>query len=362
MDALAHKPTLHQTLARLRSLFERRAQDQVFAQFQVPSTVLADFGQQYTAGYCDAPDPNERIRFWDRLLAENAALEDDSVPAAYLSEMDQGIYGGLLGGDVQFMAHPENGWISSMVAPLLNDWSEFDRLRFDRHHPWFQRYLDQLDIFVRGAAGKFGISHFILIDGLNSVFELVGATNTYMSLFEHPDMVRRAIELAYEINAAIHDAFFERVPLLEGGTCSNMCGWLPGRIVSESVDPFHMTSLAYFEDWGREPIERILGHFDGGVIHLHGNGRHLLETVCSLRGVQAIRLGDDKGFPLAFDLVDQLRARAGSMPLVLEVGYPQFVESLQQHRLTGGVIYQVAGTPDIDTANRTMERVRDYRC
>jgi hypothetical protein len=48
---------------------------------------------------------------------------------------------------------------------------------------------------------------------------------------------------------------------------------MPGRIVSESLGPFHMTSVAYFEKWGREPAERILGTFDGGVIHIHGNGR-----------------------------------------------------------------------------------------
>ena len=362
MARLTYKPSLHDTLARLRSLFERRAPDQVFAQFQVPSEAVADFGRRFSAGYCEAPEPGERIRFWDRRLAEHACLEDDAVPAAYLSEMDQGLYGGLLGGEVQFMAHPENGWISSMVAPLLDDWSQFDRLRFDPGHPWFRRYLNQMDVFVRGAAGKFGISHFILIDGLNFVFELVGATKTYLSLDERPDMVRRAIELAFDVNVAVQEAFFDRVPLLEGGTSSNMCGWLPGRIVSESVDPFHMTSPAYLETWGREPIERILGRFDGGVVHLHGNGRHLLETVCSLKGVQAIRLGDDTGFPTAFEVLERLRARAGQMPLVVEVAYPRFVESLEQHRLSGGVIYQVADTPDVDTANRTMDHVRRYRC
>jgi hypothetical protein len=106
-----------------------------------------------------------------------------------------------------------------------------------------------------------------------------------MALDEHPDQVRRAIDLAFDINVRVQDEFFARVPLLDNGTASNMAGWLPGgRIVSESVDPFHMTSVDYFERWGREPVERILRRFDGGVFHLHGNGRHLLEAVCSLPG------------------------------------------------------------------------------
>ena len=55
---------------------------------------------------------------------------------------------------------------------------------------------------------------------------------------------------------------------LAGGTLSNFAQWIPGRIVSESVDPFHMTSVAYFETWGREPAERILSRFDGGVVRV----------------------------------------------------------------------------------------------
>ena len=42
------------------------------------------------------------------------------------------------------------------------------------------RYLDQLAIFAEGAGDRFGLSHFILVDSLNFVFELFGATRTYL--------------------------------------------------------------------------------------------------------------------------------------------------------------------------------------
>lgn len=84
-----------------------------------------------------------------------------------------------------------------------------------------------------------------------------------------------------------------------------------GRVISESVDPFHMTSVEYFERWRREQLEQIFAEFDGGVTHLHGNGRHLLEAVSSVRGLKAIALGDDRGFPPAFDVLAGLKRRAG---------------------------------------------------
>jgi len=361
MLQLEFKRNAADAVARLRHLYRRQAPDRIFATFQLPHPALDEFARTHGDGTCGDPDPVARVAFWERWLTARAGVEDDSIPAAYLSEMDQGLYGGMLGGDVRFMAHPDSGWISSMVAPLLQDWSEFDNLRIDRSAPWFQRYLTQLDAFAAAAAGRFGVSHFILIDSLNFVFELVGATNTYVSLLEQPELVRRAIDFAFTLNVLVQDTFFERVGLLDGGTASNMVQWIDGRIVSESVDPFHMTSVDYFETWGREPVERIFAHYDGGVLHIHGNGRHLLEAVSSLRGLQAIYLGDDRGFPEAFDVLGHLQTRTGNVPLVVSTGWDRFADALRRRTLPGGVLYQVAGARSADDVNRLMESVRAYR-
>lgn len=361
MNMLAYKHGWVEVLARLRSLYERRAMDRIFATMTVPSAALRKFAQQHPNPECGYPDPAERAGFWDELLAERIVLEDDSLPSAYLSELDQGLYGGLLGGQVSFMVHPEIGWISSMVPPLLEDWSEFGGLRFEESHPWWQRYCRQLDVFAAHSAGKWGISHFILIDNLNFVFELIGATRTYLSVEEHPDMVGRAVELAFELNVKVQQRFFQAVPSLEGGTFSNFGQWIPGRILSESLDPFHMTLVADFEKWGREPAERILGQFDGGVIHLHGNGRHLLRAASTLKGLKAILLLDDRGFPRAFEALKDLQPLAGGVPLSLFADYAAFQQGLDRHELPGGVIYQVLNVPDARAANRCMEAVRAYR-
>jgi hypothetical protein len=348
-------------LTRLSALYEGQARDRVFATMDVPGPTLADFARRYPQPECDYPDPLERARFWDALFRERVDIEDDSLPGAYLSEFDQGLYGGLLGGEVRFLAHREVGWVSSMLPPLLSNWSEFERLRFDPSHPWWARYGRQLEVFVEQGGGKWGISHFILIDALNFVFELVGATQTYLSVEQCPDQVRRAIDFAHDLNVRVQRTFFESVPMLQGGTLSNFAQWIPGRIVSESLDPYHMTSVDYFERWGREPAERMLGAFDGGVLHIHGNGRHLLRAVATLRGLKAVLLLDDKGFPLACDVLPELKARTGDVPVALFIEYPKFVERLERHELLGGVMYQVRNVPDVAAANRCMEKVRAYR-
>lgn len=359
---LAYKANAAQVLSGLRDLYERQAGDRIYAALSIPSPALERFGQQNPEGFCQYVEPEVRVRFWEERLAELAQLEDDSLPVAYLSEMDQGLYGGLVGGRIQYMCDTVSGWISSMVPPLLEDLAALTSLQVDGNGTVFERYRRQLEVFVESGRGRFGVSHFILIDGLNFVFELVGATRTYEALLDAPDLVRQAIDFAFELNLKVQETYFERAWQIEGGTFSNMAQWLPGRIVSESVDPFHMTSVEYFEQWGREPAERILGHFDGGVMHVHGNGRHLLEVVASVRGIKALYLGDDTGYPAAFEVLDQIQARTGDLPLVVQAPFPAFVQRLRQGDLPGGAFYLVSGVPGLDEANRLMEVVRSYRC
>ena len=360
-ECFGYCPDLEMRLERLRALYEERPQDRIFARMDVETNALRKFAAKYPPGYTTCPALAQRVEFWDELLAERAAIHDDSIPSVYLSEMDQGLYGGIVGGNVQFMAHPENGWISSMVPPILEDWEGLSTLAIDRQSRWYRYYLEELEEFRAAGQGKFGISHFILIDGLNFVFELFGATQTYLELIDRPAKVREAIDFAFRLNVDVQHTFFAHAPLLAGGTCSNMVEWIPGRVVSESVDPFHMTSVDCFEEWGRAPVERILAAFDGGVVHIHGNGRHLLEAVATVRGLKAVYLADDLHFPPAFSLLGELRRRLGGMPVVVKADFPEFAEALAMHRLEGGVLYKVEGVPGVETANRAMEQVRDYR-
>ena len=362
---LSYKPDGYAVLERLRRLYVGRDQSLVLAAMEIPSPALEHMGQLHPTGFCEYPDPWERAGYWDARFLEKLPVRDDSIPSAYLSEMDQGLYGGLVGGQVRFLSDPESGWISSMVEPILKDWAEFDRLPtfdpLDQGNPWLQRYLKQLEVFLEVGRGKWAISHFILIDGLNFAYELRGATESYLAIIERPDTVRRVIDYAYDLNVKVQSIFFERIPLLEGGTCSNFAQWIPGRIVSESLDPFHMTSLDYFESWGREPAERIMAHFDGGVIHIHGNGRHLLSAASTLKGLKAILLGDDRGYPPAFEILPQIKRQTGDVPLIVfNVGFEDFQTALQKGRLLGGVFYHVQNVPDVDSANRCMDAVRAY--
>ncbi len=361
MDSIAYKPGAGDVIERLNKLYERKAGDQIFADFQIPTRTMEQFRADHAEGYTSYPDPHVRARFWDSLLKEKSLCEDDQIPSAYLSEFDQGLYGALIGGEIQFLKDPGTGWISSMVKPMMDDLTQFQLLPFEENHPWFRLYLQQLDIFSRVSENRFGISHFILIDSLNFVFELVGATKTYLSLFEVPDTVRKIIDFAFDLNVRVQETFFENTPSYLGGTFSNMVQWVPGRVISESVDPFHMTSVEDYQEWGERNVQRMFNHFDGGVLHIHSNGRHLLNAVSRLEGLKAILMLDEKDNPPAFDVLQEIKKKVGDVPLVVNVNEDTFEYHLKRNTLPGGVFYVVKSAKSVDEVNRTMEVVRKYR-
>jgi hypothetical protein len=322
---------------------------------------MDQYRRDHVEGYTSYPDPLERARFWDGLLKEKTLCEDDQIPTAYLSEFDQGLYGALIGGEIQFLDDPGSGWISSMVKPMMEDLTQFKLRPFEDSHPWFKKYLRQMEIFSQVSENRFGLSHFILIDSLNFAFELVGATKTYLSLFEVPDLVREIIDFAFDLNVKVQETFFNNTPSFMGGTFSNMVQWVPGRVISESVDPFHMTSVEDYEQWGEENVQRMFDHFDGGVLHIHSNGRHLLEAVSRLKGLKAILMLDEKDNPPAFEVLHEIQTQTGNVPLIVSVNEDVFESHLSKNTLPGGVFYWVKSSKSVDEVNRIMERVRKYR-
>jgi hypothetical protein len=361
MEKIGYKKGAADVIDRLTKLYERQAGDRIFADYQIPTRTMEKFRAEHPEGYTSYPDPEVRARFWDSLLSEKSLCEDDQIPTAYLSEFDQGLYGALIDGEIQFLQDPGTGWISSMVKPMMEDLTQFNALPFEESHPWFQKYLKQMEVFTRVSENRFGISHFILIDSLNFVFELVGATKTYLSMFEVPDKVKEIIDYAFDLNVRVQEAFFAHTPSWKGGTFSNMVQWVPGRVISESVDPFHMTSVEDYEQWGEQNVQRIFDHFDGGVLHIHSNGRHLLNAVSRLKGLKAILMLDEKDNPPAFEVLPEIKKEVGDVPLVVSVNEDVFEQQLKKNTLPGGVFYWVKSTKSVEDVNRIMEKVRKYR-
>jgi hypothetical protein len=352
-----------QVFERMAELFEGRGKDKIYARMMVPSKALSDYKKNNPENEIAYPDPGIRAAFWEEYLKETILLEDDSLPLAYMSEFDEGLYAALLGGEMRFLNNHDWGWVSSMSVPFVESAEELRNLKIDTNSKWAKVYTDQLEYYAEHSAGKYGISHFILIDGLNLLIELRGATNMYYDCIDAPETIEWFLPIAREINYWVQDKYFETIGLYEGGTISNMGQWIPGKIVSESFDPFHMAGPEFFYKWGAANAEEMLSHYDGGVCHIHsGNGQHLIPLVSEVKGLKMIALIDEEWNSFkSFHRLEEIDKERREIPISISLPCEVFREKLIGHELPGNIFYNITGVSSIEEANRLMEQVRDYR-
>jgi len=360
---MIYKKNFKMVMERLRGFYAGESRDRIFAKMMVESAALRTYAGVYPDGTIPYPDLNIRADFWNSYLSEQTDLIDDSIPAAYMSEFDEGLYSALLGASIQFQYLPETGRVCSMSKPLLEKFEDWRSLKLDTDGYWANQYKKQLEFFKQDGQLKYGISHFIIINGLNMSFELRGATNAFYDVIEFPEEMKEFFDFARKVNFWVQDTFFEIIGLFEGGTFSNYGQWMPGRIISESIDPFHMASIDYFEEWGRDTLEKVFARYDGGCLHIHqGNGKHLIHTASTVKGVKIISIvdenfNDDKAY-MHLEEYDKLR---GEIPLIITIPYDIFMVMMEKGQLPANNFYNVKNVPDAATANKAMEKILEYR-
>jgi len=360
---LVNKKNHPDVMKRLDTLYSRKGLDRVFAIMGQPNPVINDYSKRFAEGETEYPDPEWRALFWrDVCLSYAADLEDDSLPVAYLIEFDQGLMAGMFNADVRMMRNPKNGWISSMSFPFVKTADDLPRMVVDRDNIWFKRYLKQMRLYKDICTGVYGISHLTSLTGLNALMEFMGATGAYYALIDEPDKAVKFFDDTVQFNKQIYDEFFNCIGLTNSGTFGYAAQWVPGKIIADSVDAFHMTSADMFRQFGKKPLADLIDYYDGVMMHIHSNGLHLLEDVCSIKNVKCIQLGDDAkaGFAM-YERMDELDIRRGDVPLIISIPAEVFVNRLETKKLHGNVLYLVSNAPDVYESNKIMEKVRAYR-
>ena len=358
---MLYKKNYREVIARLKDLYSGGGRDRIYAKMEIPNPAIEKMKCELKDGPAPCPDLEERADFWDEMLSAYGDLRDDSIPCAYISEADQGLAGGMLGGEVRFLLDTATGWVSSMAPPFAESVRDIYTYKIDINNKWYRYYDEELKIFRRKAGDKFGVSHWCSLDGLHLLAEMRGFTETYYAMIDDPDACRYVINFASALALTLQNRFFEVVGLFEGGTCSNMAQWLPGRCISGSVDMYHLASANLFEEWGREHIQKMINCFDGAVLHIHSNGHHLIEHISSLKNLKAILLLDDEWNTPAYQDMERLDPLREGVPYCIAIPFEAFTDRLTKGELYPNVFYTVSGVPDTETANLLMKDVIEYR-
>lgn len=361
------KQNQKEAVDRLRTLYDKKGENQIFARMQValPAQVAENIRRKQAGIPLDAfPSAAQIFPHWEEYLVFHDTLADDWVPSIYPLQYDQGIYGALFGAQMELnRAGGAVGAVSSMTSPL-EDKTLAQLLELVGHPDadWIRRMETDLRYLADRSRGRWGVAVTITIDGINFCMQLRG-NQTMLDIYDCPDELKALMQAAVALN--IEFVTRQRAAInmeYAGGVYDYFnAGWMPKNSIPMSVDCYNLCNPDVYQEFGLPYQQQLIDNFGGGNFHIHGNGRQLLPELARLKGYVAASIDDDGAKTKAIDDLENVKRQAGSITPVITCDVRTFRRKLQEKSLLGGIYYRVTGLPDIAEANRLMESVRSYR-
>jgi len=367
---MIEKVNRQQTLDRLLAFYEGRLENGILAgiSFPFPSAAPAK---------PEKPDENQQARVRECLILEKPracvdgtkktvtslrnALGDLIPVACPACSFGEAIWSAFFGGEITFSGTDTATW-SHCANPPIKDLHQFKFPGIAAQNPWLKKMLEVTGFFAKNIEPLCDVAPFIFYDCLNLLVELRGAAAAYTDLYDYPDIVRRFVDWSVDVNMQVFDA---QAALLRAFTDAAIGDhpfrqYSASRTPNLSIDAYGMCAADIYEQYGLEQHQRIVAHYGGARLHIHGNGRRLCEHVARIKGLNYCAMGDDAGFPPAWTIVGELKKRMQPVPIGVAIPREMFLQGLKDRTLPGGVMYLLAAE-SLSDENKIMEQVFEYR-
>ena len=326
------------------------------------------FSEDRTPLYEDVPG---MLRRFEEQLGPEPEPEnqvyDDGVQIAIVkpeNPFGSGWVGAMFGAKLHTLT--SNSETITQTDPVITDWAQLEKLKFDENNEWLQKILSALRYFVEHASRPFAIGLWELLDGANFVGLMRGTTQLYYDLADRPPELGRLYELgftsacrAFEMKRDIVKPHNDKV--FGHQAYSDMA---PGYgLPWTDTDAYTVCSPAVFTEVGLENKQRIIDRFGGGEIFVHGLGQHIVPVVAQLKGLTQFHVFDDPKCPTYFSIRNRIRQQIFDIPLAMDCNLDEFADALSERTLPGGVHYRVFAPKGVKASdlNDLMKRVRQYR-
>lgn len=358
------KVNLQQTLDRSQAFVERRLGSGILAEVSYPteSDVKTRTPASARVRECLALEQPEQCVAVARTAATRLRLSlADQIPYAYPTrDFGESVWAGFFGSAITFAGTDDWTW-SYCSDPPIKDLAAFDFPGVSMDNRWLKGMLQVTEGFVGHMEPVCAVTPFIFMDALNLLVELRGAVDAMRDLYDHPEMMERFMEWSIDVNIPVYDA---QATLVKGFVDAAFGGHPFRQYASDcmpnlSVDAYGLCKAEVYRRWGLESHCRLVSHYAGGRLHIHGNGRHLCELVAQNCGLTSCDMGDDPGFSPACDIVEELKQRMSPIPISVSIPKDQFLARLQERTLPGGVLYKLCADR-LDEANAIMQKVFAY--
>jgi hypothetical protein len=287
--------------------------------------------------------------------------DDSLVTIIPVVELEGAIETLMLGGKARYWGTRLHTW-SDPTAPLIQDYSTFHWRLPEEENIWFQRYLECYRFMARHAGNDFALAFAAEYDGMNLAVQLRGAEQAYMDMYDQPENLQRLLDYALGLHIYLYGRVEEIVGAHNKALYADhlLAQYRVDVQPNKSVDAYSLCRPGTLRRWGMAQIARFIDYVGGANLHIHQNGRHVIEEVTEIPGWREARFTDGPGWPRTFDMRWELRRRMKDIPIVIRCTEDELLAGMGQRDLPGNARY-VLSTGGLDQARRIMDKVYAYR-
>jgi len=231
--------------------------------------------------YLDARMEREKV-YWQ----SRAHIEDDMFctvsPWYGIAE-----HTAFLGGKVDFS--PD----TSYNHPMLEDWSDFDKLKLDPQNPWLRMVVDGI-AYLRKQWGDLFYTRLRGADGPSDIANIVRGNDLFMDFYDYPEEIHKLMDFCADAAKFTLELQKEQVDRIGNGFVSGFDIWLPGNSIGQiSEDASCMVSPEIYEEFFLPALKKLCKGYDYVMIHTHSLGKRILPYFVKVPEIKVLEISSD---------------------------------------------------------------------
>lgn len=202
----------------------------------------------------------------------------------------------------------------------VGSWDEWNHTAEHFDAEWFELLMRFTQLLVERQGHKRAITQTLMRGPTDLAEAVLGPELMCLSIYDHPQDLRRFLETATDLFIKVLHAQLERIPSIEGGYVNPFGIWSPGTVVRNQCDATAFLSANHYAEWFLPHDIKIWESVDFSIQHLHSNSLHTVDVFLELERPTAIQVTLDiqPAGPPVEQILPILRRILEVKPLILE--------------------------------------------
>jgi hypothetical protein len=306
---MEYKPDLDRVIKRYQAFWNEEIYDRppIRVRYPIP-------GQTDEAWSEAMQTPEAYFAYHENIFRHRLDLADDALPSATI-DMAPGLWGGILGCDVQF------DYGTSWNTHCLKEWSEMERflnVSVDESNLWVNRVLAMIDYFIEKSTGKCMVGLPLPMGPGDMITALRGPTQICYDFYGAAKEVETLITACTRIWIEFFQLMFDRIPSYYGGYADDYDIWTPGRSSYFANDIATIVSPETYQKHFYKYDCQVAASIETPWMHIHSEEARLIPEFIKIPGLLAIQVVNDyPAGPTLKDILPQLKLTQENHRLIL---------------------------------------------